>query len=530
MTADVRREVFRKLLHMAMGLFALCLKWLAPWQAALCACAAIAHNLWIFPRYGMKKLERPEEKARGYSGMIGYPVVVLVLILLNLAPRYGSVSSYSALSHADIVCSYRLSLSIVAGAWAILAFGDAFAALAGLLLKGPALPWNPGKRWSGLAGFVAVGSLSSFLFMEFMLSAYLTGRPTFFSLDSRWALGLLCLLGNLAAAAVESLPGQIDDNLTVPVVAWAVLSGLGHLSVVSLDQAGPLFASGLHAGAPHGPQMTIFPPGLLFRTEWDTPSVLLFLLGLNLTLGLTAMALRWVSPPAGLLGLLFGFAVIAGMGSTGYAFLLLFYFLSHFSTYFGKRAKEARGIEEPHGGQRRSGSVFSKGLMPALFALVSPGAFFPAAAVYAADTVASEFGKTSRGRTFSLLGMRSVPAGTPGGVSLRGTVAGLACIGAFCAALVPVFRLLDGGPAGSSPVSFRFPHSTWLYALALCASCVFCFFLESVFNEWNSKRAYLSKEVIHIFTGLLAGALVFLPFKVPSLVAYAAALLTGAVP
>lgn len=515
-----------------MGLFALCLKWLAPWQAALCACAAIAHNLWLFPHYGMKKLERPEEKARGYSGMIGYPVVVLVLILLNFAPRYDSVSAYALLSHGDIAFSYRLNLSIVAGAWAILAFGDAFAALSGLLLRGPSVPWNPGKRWSGLVGFIAVGSLSSFAIMEFMLSSYLSDRPTFFSLNSHWILGFLCVLASVASAAVESLPGQIDDNLTVPLMAWAVLSGLRHLSVVSLDESGPLFASKLHAGVPHGPQMTIFPPGLLFRTDWDTTSILSLIVALNLVLGLSALALRWVDPPAALLGLLFGFAVIAGMGSTGYAFLLLFYFLSHFSTYFGRRAKEGRGIEEPHGGQRRTGSVFSKGLMPAIFALVSPGAFFPAVAVYAADTVALEVGKTSRGRTYSILGMRSVPPGTAGGVSLRGSLAGLACIGLFCAGLIPVLQTYNvgSGHGPRPPVAFHFPHNAWLYLLAFSAACLFCFFFESVCNEWNEKRAYLSKEIIHVFTGILAGALVYAPFKVPSFLSYLGALLTGAIP
>ena len=100
MTGEVRREVVRKLLHMSMGFFALGLRWLAPWQAALCALAALVHNLWIFPHYGMKKLERPEEKASGYSGMIGYPAVVFALLLLGPL-FYGSVQAARRLADAD---------------------------------------------------------------------------------------------------------------------------------------------------------------------------------------------------------------------------------------------------------------------------------------------------------------------------------------------------------------------------------------------------------------------------------------------
>jgi hypothetical protein len=58
MKPDTKREVIRKLLHMAMGLFALVLHWLTPLEGALCAFIALAHNLWLFPRYGRR---RPED-------------------------------------------------------------------------------------------------------------------------------------------------------------------------------------------------------------------------------------------------------------------------------------------------------------------------------------------------------------------------------------------------------------------------------------------------------------------------------------
>ncbi len=124
MNVDTTREVIRKLLHMAMGLFALVLHWLTPLEGALCAFAALAHNLWLFPLYGMKRLERPEEKARGYSGMIGYPAVVLLICLIfpAVTPGLDPVRRAAGGSAPHVMWP-------VAGAWAVLAFGDAFAAL-----------------------------------------------------------------------------------------------------------------------------------------------------------------------------------------------------------------------------------------------------------------------------------------------------------------------------------------------------------------------------------------------------------------
>ncbi|OYV97611.1 MAG: hypothetical protein B7X11_06330, partial [Acidobacteria bacterium 37-65-4] len=165
MKADTTREIIRKLLHMAMGLFAVALHWLSPWQAALCALAALCHNLWLFPHYGRRKLERPEEKTLGYSGMIGYPAIVLTLCLLlpSSAAGLDPVRQASGAEPTNVLWA-------AAGAWGLLAFGDAFAALFGLGLKGPALPWNPRKRWTGLLGFILVGTPAAFALAYF--SAY----------------------------------------------------------------------------------------------------------------------------------------------------------------------------------------------------------------------------------------------------------------------------------------------------------------------------------------------------------------------
>ncbi|MGC8763862.1 MAG: DUF92 domain-containing protein [Acidobacteriota bacterium] len=483
---SLRREVARKALHMAMGLFALCLRVLSPFQAALCALFALLHNVYLFPLYGRKKLERPEESARGYTGMVGYPAVVLVLILLGWLSAYPETAGLPASAQEQAALHARFGLAVAAAAWGILAFGDAFGALCGLLLKGPALPWNPRKTWAGSLGFVLAGTLSSFLLLRFVLAGR-ASPPGGAALA--WAL---CLLASFAAAVVESLPGQFDDNLTVPLAAWAVLSFLPH--GVPLLQSASFVHQTLGRGG-------------------DAPwaAALAGLLALHTLLSALAFRAGWVDGNGFLLGFATGLSIALALGPRGYAFLLLFYLLAHGSTYFGKATKERRGIAEGDGGRRGAPSVFSKGFAPALYAWLSPTAFGAALAVYAADTVATEFGKASRGRTYSLLQRREVPAGTPGGVSLPGSAAGLAALALMAAAfgllLGPAGRL--GGGAFLARAEARTGGA--FLPLALFAASAAWFFLESALNEWDQRRAFFSKVVIHVMVGLFAGASVEAP-------------------
>lgn len=487
MRQETRREVARKALHMAMGLFALCLRWLSPWQAALCAFAALAHNLWLFPRYGMKRLERPEEKAQGYSGMVGYPAVVLFLIALTWNPR----AIYLALRGPY---DWRPALACVAGAWAILAFGDASAALAGLTGLGPTLPWNPRKRWIGALAFVVVGGALADVWYAFVAgeaAGALRGAQ----------LAGVSVEAALLAALVESLPGQIDDNLTVPLIAWFVFAfcdaqGLAHLA----GAAGPLLAG-------------------------RVPASLVVLLALNAALGLCALAFKWVGPASCLLGIVFGTLVALGLGWKGYSFLLGFYLISQLSTFFGKRVKRQRGIEEPDGGRRGVGSVFSKGLMPALLALVSPLAFVASLAVYAADTAASEFGKASGGRARLLFRRGVVPHGTVGAVSRAGTLSGLAVLLLFTAAAAavsaawdPSFFMPDDGRVfeGLGAMASVGAIDLAILLFACFVACAAAFFGESLLNERVVQRGWLSKEIGHLFTGWLAATL---PFGIAALIA-----------
>ena len=501
MREDVRREVARKMLHMAMGAFAFVLHWLSPWQAALCALAALSHNLWLFPYYGYRKLLRPEEKASGYSGMLGYPAVVLALCLLfpTRTPDLDPVRAAAGSPPAHVLWA-------VAGAWALLAFGDALAGLSGMFLKGPALAWNPNKRWSGFLCFAGPGSLAAALTAYFVAYGDWRFTPSGFA-----PLLMTCALAGLVGAVVESLPGQIDDNLTVPLAAGLVLV--------------------FFQGFPWADfwQSALFP----VRGPGDAPPIgidsgMAALLAFNLVLGLVAWRRRWVTGRSAALGILWGTLVAVGSGWEGYALLLLFYLLANGSTYVGASRKAQLRIDEGDGGRRGAGSVFSKGLFPALFALVSPVALTASLAAYASDTVASEIGKLSRRGTFLISRLRRAEPGTPGAVSALGSLAGLATIALFALFFWAGGALQIRSGGGTITRFFAFflredlrrlgvqatgaQHVSAVLAwaaLAIFVSAALCFFLESFANELLARRAWMPKEVVHLAIGGLAGSLPF---------------------
>src|SRR5450432_1205956 len=122
----------RKALHAGMGLFALALRYLDWRAAALCAGAALAFNVFAMPKIG-RAIYRSSVPRRD-TGIVAYPAMVLLLILV-----FG-----------------KTDLPLVAAVWAMMAFGDPAAAIAGRTVGGPALPWNREKTWVGMLANWAV--------------------------------------------------------------------------------------------------------------------------------------------------------------------------------------------------------------------------------------------------------------------------------------------------------------------------------------------------------------------------------------
>lgn len=379
-------EARRKAVHVGMAAFALLLRWLDWKAAALCALAAFAFNALALPRLGGEALHREEDRRRGFPvGILLYPLAVLALVLL-----------------------FRSRLELAAAGWAYLAFGDGCATLVGAGLGGPRLPWNRGKSWAGLAGYVLFG---------FGAAAFLFGWVRGSAPSPRELVALA--LGALAGALVETLPSELDDNLAAPLAATAALA-------IGLDVLGSAAAPALPA-----------------------PRVAILALGVNAAVAAAALALRVVRRSGAVAGGLYGTVVLALGGWPAYALLWLFFGAGTLLTHAGKRRKEALGKAEEAGGRRGAANVLANVTVPALLvaasALAGPassrGYLLAAAAAFATalmDTVGTEVGQAVRTPTVLLPDLKRVPAGTDGAVSVAGTAAGLlgaALLGAAAAAL-----------------------------------------------------------------------------------------------
>ncbi len=368
-----RVEWARKAVHGGSGLFSLFLRVLT-WQAAAAAAlAAFLFNVFALPRLGGRALLRKEEAGRTHSaGILVYPVVVLLLILL-----------------------YHDRLEIAAAGWAFLAFGDAAAALAGMSLGGPRLFWNREKSLVGLFAYVLVGSLTATLIFGFVRRVPASSAEL-----------LAIFLASLAGAAVESLPAELNDNILPPLVGAGALAALLATIPGWPLLSAPAFLQALGVSA-----------------------------AINLAIALFAGWLRIVRPSGVAAGFVFGTVVLAFGGTSAYMLLWLFFGAGTLATRFGRRRKEAIGKAEEAGGRRGAANVLANVTVPAFFvsaAALAPAEAAPfrlaAAAAFATalmDTAGTELGQAIRSATVLLPDFRRVAPGTDGAVSIAGTLAGL---------------------------------------------------------------------------------------------------------
>jgi uncharacterized protein (TIGR00297 family) len=369
-------ETRRQFVHMVMGLFALLLRVLTWPQAAACALAAFLFNLLVLPRLGGPSLYRPADAARGFPlGILIYPVSVLLLIL-----------------------SFPRRPDIVAAAWACLAYGDGMATLVGRSVKSPHLPWNPQKTLAGTVSFVLVGGAVGIFLVWWTRPAVSPMPPWQFVVFGP-------LVAALGAGLVESMPVSLDDNLSVPIVAAAILWG-----------ASLVTSEAFHAAVP--------------TLAWMVPLAVAFN-GVVAALGWKAGT---VSAPGAVGGAVIGIAILACAGFSGWVMLFASFLVAAVSSRLGYKRKSVLGIAEDRGGRRGPGNAIANcGLAAvlAMLAALSPYreaallAFVAALTAGASDTAASEIGKAWGRHTFLVTRMMPVKPGTPGAVSLEGTTAGL---------------------------------------------------------------------------------------------------------
>jgi uncharacterized protein (TIGR00297 family) len=421
-TAHETHEALRKALHIAFGLCALTLRFLSWPVAAGVAATAVLANWLLLHRIVGRRVSRHE---RGFdAGIVLYPLAVLVLIIV-----------------------FRDRLAIAAASWAIMAFGDGFATLAGKNIRGPRLPWNEEKSWSGLAAFLAFGFVAAevaWLFVAGNAPLMVIGITVF-----------LC-------AIAESLPLNVDDNLVVPLVAGIAF------------------------------------PMLLAMRQLPAPRIDVTWLIVNTVLAILGYAMKSVDLSGLIGGWLLGTIILLFGGWQLYLVLLAFFVVGTAMTKVGYRRKAKLGLAQEKGGRRDASHAFSNVGVAAILAFASAAidqssavlwlAAAAALATAAADTTASEFGQLIGRRTFLPLTFKPVPVGTEGAISVEGTLAAL--VAGFLVALVAT----------------RDPKMVLLLTAAAFAGS----YLESLAGNWNRRQTRSVPNGALNFFNTAAGAAVLL--------------------
>jgi uncharacterized protein (TIGR00297 family) len=432
-----------------MGSFALLLRWLTPFQAAACAVAALAFNLLLLHRVTRRALLREHESERAFSlGIALYPAAVLVLILV-----------------------FWSRLELAAATWALLAFGDGMATVAGVTIGSAPLPWNREKSWAGFLAFVIVGTFTSALLLRFVQgghNAHVGDSFVSASGPDTTFLVLSCLAAALAAAFAESLRTGIDDNALVPLVGGTVLYAATLVEPDQLAASAPILATNAAIGA-----------------------------GVNAALALSAWAAGGVRRSGAISGWFLGTLLYTFAGWRGFVVLLAFFLLGTATTKIGFAKKAALGVAQEAGGRRGASNVFANGTAGLAFAFLASAtpytalfllALAAAFATAAADTVSSEIGQAFGRRHFLVTTLKRVPAGTEGAVSLEGTLAGIGA-SALVAATAFAVGIIDAGGVAAAIVG-AFIGTT----------------LESYLGATLEARRVVDNEIVN-FLNTVAGGL-----------------------
>jgi uncharacterized protein (TIGR00297 family) len=217
------------------------------------------------------------------------------------------------------------------------------------------------------------------------------------------------------------------------------------------------------------------------------------------TMGFAALAriLRGVTLTGTLAGGTVCFVLYAGVGSGAFISLAAVFVLTWIATRIGYRRKQALGKAERRDGRSASQVLANLGVATAfaLLHVANPGKVIyllgtaAALAEAAADTVASEVGQVNRQTARLITTWKQVPAGTDGGITLGGTLAG---IGA--ATFVSVISQMTG---------WLPPQWTAFSILGASAGMV----IDSYLGAWLERRALLSNDLVNLL-GTLSAALI----------------------
>jgi uncharacterized protein (TIGR00297 family) len=273
---------------------------------------------------------------------------------------------------------------------AAFSLGDAFAAIVGESVQRPHryhLSRDPKSLEGSAAMFLSVWLMTG-VGILFYLNLDGSSVPT---------VAGVAFVVSLIATAWEALSSRGLDNLAGPVAVGIVLM-------------------------------------VLFGT--DVPgSTSMFMVGGALSVAAASLSFSWkLLTPGGSVAMFILACFIFGFGGWTWTIPIVTFFLlsSGLSRLGSARKKEVEGVFEKSSVRDQGQVAANGGIAGVLIVLQS---LFPHLELYplfigsiaavTADTWGTEVGVLTRGRTFAVIGWRSVPTGTNGGISWVGTIAGI---------------------------------------------------------------------------------------------------------
>jgi len=237
----------------------------------------------------------------------------------------------------------------------------------------------------------------------------------------------------------------------------------------------------------------------LFTHAWAaTPERLAVAAAVTLAFALLARALRGVTGAGAVAGGCACFALFAGAGPGTFATLAALFLMTWVSTRLGYRRKQELGLAERREG-RNAGQVLANLAVAALGALLFAAtgnrawlvAAIAALAEAATDTVASEIGQSRRRDALLITTWERVPAGTDGGITVSGTLAGLVT-GVAIASVATVCGILAR-------------NEMWIPVATGFAGML----VDSLLGATIQRRGWISNQAVNLVSTLAAGVLAY---------------------
>ena len=184
-------------------------------------------------------------------------------------------------------------------------------------------PWNRGKSVAGSAALVIAGGAAGAFLCWWCRPVIIPPPYLWFSIGAPIAAALV-------AAAVETVPIRLDDNLSVPLTAAATLWAA---SIVSED--------------------------LVVEMISTLPAALLYAVPANAAVAFAGYKARTVSMSGAVVGAMIGTMIFVSAGWRGWTLLLACFLCAAVTSRIGLHRKTLLGIAEERGGRRGAGNAIA---------------------------------------------------------------------------------------------------------------------------------------------------------------------------